>query len=186
MDLEKSLGKSENNQLIAGLTAYLNKMKGEATNKDRINYIDSLVSAIGGLMAILMIGLVAFSLEYPMVLGPIGASCLLVFGAHKGELSQPRNVIGGHLFSTASALIFLSILGKSLFTIGLVLAFVLILMTLTKTLHPPAAASAVVAVNTQAEWGFLVTVVLGALLLVIISIIYNNLFRTRQYPSRWL
>jgi CBS-domain-containing membrane protein len=186
MHSEKSLEKSWSNQLIIGLTAYLKKMKGEATKEDRIDYIDSLISATGGLIAIIIIGLVAVNLGYPMALGPLGASCLLVFCAHKGQLSQPRHVFGGHLFSTTIALITWSILGKSLFTIGLVLAIVLILMILTKTLHPPAAASAFVAVNSQAGWGFLITVVMGTFLLIIISIIYNNLFQTRQYPQRWL
>ena len=186
MDFEKSLDKNWSNRSITNLTAYLGKMKGEARKESHIDYFDVMVSAAGGIIAIITISFIAVHLGYPMALGPLGASCVLVFGAHKGPLSQPRHVIGGHLFSTTSALIMWSIIGKSLFTIGLVLAVVLILMALTTTVHPPAAASALVAVNSQAGWGFLITVIICSVLLVFISTIYNNLFQTRQYPKHWL
>ncbi|MFK4390769.1 hypothetical protein ABH916_002697 [Peribacillus frigoritolerans] len=55
MEFEKSVEKSWSNQQSIGLTAYLKKMKGEAREKDRIDYIDSFVSAIGGLIAIIII-----------------------------------------------------------------------------------------------------------------------------------
>jgi CBS-domain-containing membrane protein len=186
MDFEKSLGKSWSNQQVIGLTAYLKKMKGEARKEDRIDYIDSFVSAIGGLIAIIIISFVVVYLGFPRAVAPLGASCIIVFGAHKSPLSQPRNVIGGHLISTTIALIIWSLLGKSLFIMGLVLALVLILLTVTKTMHPPAAASALVAVNSQAGWEFLIPIIVGTLLLVVISTIYNNLFQTRQYPKHWL
>ncbi|HWO96169.1 MAG TPA: HPP family protein [Bacillus sp. (in: firmicutes)] len=186
MNLEKSLEKSWFNQLVLNLTTYLKKMRGGTRKEAQIDYFDSIVSAVGGLIAIITISFAAVCLGYPMTLGPLGASCVLVFGAHKSPLSQPFHVIGGHLFSTTSALIVWSILGKSLFTMGLVLAIVLILMTLTKTFHPPAAASSLVAVNSEAGWGFLISIVSCTLLLVFISTIYNNLFRTRQYPQHWL
>ncbi|MDQ0247362.1 CBS-domain-containing membrane protein [Bacillus fengqiuensis] len=186
MNLEKNLEKNWSNQSIIHLTTYLRKMKGEARKEAQIDYMDSIVSAAGGLFAMMIIGFTVVGLGYPMTIGPLGASCLLVFGAHKSPLSQPRHVIGGHLLSTTSALIIWSILGKSLFTFGLVLAIVLMLMTLTKTVHPPAAASSLVAVNTEAGWGFLISIVICTLMLVFISTIYNNLFQTRQYPKHWL
>lgn len=42
MEFGKSVEKSWSNQQTIGLTAYLKKMKGEAREKDRIDYIDSL------------------------------------------------------------------------------------------------------------------------------------------------
>ncbi|MCQ6275591.1 HPP family protein [Bacillus sp. V3B] len=186
MDFGKNLEKSWSDQQVVGFTAYLKKMKGEARKEDRIDYIDSFVSAIGGLISIIIISFIVVYLGFPRALAPLGASCIIVFGAHKSPLSQPRNVIGGHIISTTLSLIIWSILGKSLFIIGLVLAIVLILMTITKTIHPPAAASALVAINSQAGWEFLIPIIIGTLLLVIISTIYNNLFQTRQYPKYWL
>nr|WP_274608373.1 HPP family protein [Peribacillus sp. TH14] len=50
----------------------------------------------------------------------------------------------------------------------------------------PQRASALVAVNSQAGWGFLISIAIGTILLVFISMIYNNLFQARQYPKHWL
>ncbi|MEK1831858.1 HPP family protein [Priestia megaterium] len=157
-------------------------MKGELKEEPKINYRDAVVSSIGGLIAIIISSAIALALGYPMALAPIGASCVLVFGAHKGPLSQPRHVIGGHLLATVSALIIWSLFHRSLITIAIVLAFVLILMILTKTVHPPAAASAIVAINTQAGWGYLGIIMICACVVVLISTVYNNLFQDRQYP----
>ena len=121
-----------------------------------------------------------------MAMGPLGASCILVFAAHNGPLSQPRQVIGGHILSTVTGLIIWSIFGKSLFIIIISLVVVLILMSLTKTIHPPAAASALVAINFETGWGYLVPIVIGVSFIIVISLLYNNLFSKRKYPKHWL
>ncbi|MFS0634772.1 HPP family protein [Mesobacillus foraminis] len=186
MAIEKSFGSTLNHQFVMSVTAYLKKMRGQPKRETSIDFIDSLVSATGGLIAISILSILAVYLGYPMALAPIGASCVLVFGAHKGPLSQPRHVIGGHFISAASALIIWEFLGKSLFTIAIALAVVLILMAFTHTVHPPAAASALVAINSEPGWGFLLPIVICPVLLVIISTFYNNLFHSRQYPKYWM
>src|SRR3954463_6963866 len=173
-------------QSVEGLSVYLNKMKGEARKETRFDYIDSLISATGVFLAVSIICFLAVSFNYPMAMGPLGASCVLVFAAHNGPLSQPRQVIGGHILSTVTGLIIWSIFGKSLMIIVISLVIILILMLFTNTSHPPAAASALVAINFETGWGYLIPIVIGAFLLVIISILYNNLFPKRQYPKHWL
>lgn len=83
MEFEKSFEKNWSNQKNIGLTAYLQKMKGEAREKDRIDYVDSFVSAIGGLIAIIIISFIAVYIGHPMALAPLGASCVIVFCAIK-------------------------------------------------------------------------------------------------------
>ena len=102
-------------QSFEGLFNYLNKMKGESRSETRFDYIDSLISATGVFLAVSIIGLLAVFFRYPMAIGPLAASCVLVFIAHSGPLSQPRQVIGGHILSTATGLIIWSIFGKSLY-----------------------------------------------------------------------
>lgn len=183
--LEKS-NKNIKSQSLEGLSVYLNKMKGVARKETRFDYIDSLISATGVFLAVSIICYLAVSFGYPMAMGPLGASCILVFAAHSGPLSQPRQVIGGHILSTITGLAIWSIFGKSLSIIVITLVIVLILMSLTKTIHPPAAASALVAVNFETGWGYLITIVIGSFFIVLISLLYNNLFSKRQYPKHWL
>jgi CBS-domain-containing membrane protein len=185
MNSEK-IRKTEISPLHFGFTAYMKKMKGESTFKSNLNYVDLMISSVGCLLAMSLISLIAISLGYPMALGPIGASCLLIFGAHNGPFSQPRQIIGGHLFSTFASLVIWDIFGRNYLTIGITLAIVIILMVLTSTIHPPAAASAIVAMNTGAGWGFILCIILCSLCLLAISLLYNNLFQTRQYPKYWL
>jgi CBS-domain-containing membrane protein len=185
MNIEK-VRRVEVNSLTLGFSTYIRKMKGEATFKSNLNYGDLMISAIGGLVAMSIMSIIAIYLGYPMVLGPVGASCLLIFGAHNVPFSQPRNIIGGHLLATFSSVAIWDIFGRSFLTIGITLAIVIILMVVTNTIHPPAAASAVVAINTGAGWGFITSMLLCSVLLVLMSLLYNNLFQSRQYPKHWI
>ncbi|ERN54433.1 HPP family protein [Alkalihalophilus marmarensis] len=147
---------------------------------------DSMVSAAGSFIAILVISGIAMLLGYPMILGPMGASCLLVFAAHAGPFSQPRQIFGGHLIASITALSIWDIFGRNHLTIEITLAVILFLMIVMKLVHPPAAASGMVAINTQAGWGFLVTIAVTSIVLIIISVLYNNFFKDRQYPKQWM
>lgn len=185
MNSEKAI-KSELNQEESFFSVYIKKMKGEKSNISSHKVTEHLVSAFGGLVAMCLISLVAFTLGYPMVLGPIGASCLLVFVAYSGPFSQPRSVIGGHIIATLAALTVWEFFGRTYLTIGITLALVMFLMAILNMMHPPAAASAVVAINVQVGWGFFVAIVVSAVLVVVFSVFYNNLFKDRQYPKHWI
>ena len=185
MNVEKTFQKNQQNVNIF-LNSYLVKMKGNQRLQTNVKLGDTIISASGGLFAITLISFVAVILGYPMILGPMGASCLLVFAAHSLPFSQPRQIIGGHFVSTFTALVIWDIFGKSHISIGLTLAIVLFLMITLKIIHPPAAASAMVAINTEAGWGLLLSIALSSVLLILISVLYNNLFKNRQYPKQWI
>ncbi|WP_042348322.1 HPP family protein [Bacillus massiliigorillae] len=178
--------KEKNMASFSIFTTYLRKMKGEEKKKERINFLDSFISLIGGLIAIILISTAALFLENPIVLAPLGASCVIVFFMHKGPLSQPRHVVGGHFLCTLLGLTIWSLLGTTILSYAVVIGAVLIVMILTDTFHPPSAASALVAVNFHPGWGMLLSVTLCAILLVCTSAFYNNLFRERQYPKYWI
>lgn len=179
--------KISRNDLTFSFTSYIKKMRGETNREKAVNHIDTVISAVGGLIAISIISLVAFAFGYPAIIAPIAASCVLIFGAHKGAFSQPRQIIGGHVISSVLAIILLHTIGNhSYASTGLTLAVTLIVMGFTKTLHPPAAASAIVAMHSGANWHYLVCIICCSILLVLISILYNNLFKHRQYPQYWV
>ena len=186
MNLMEKTNESIKSQHIEALLNYFNKMKGVSKKETKFDYIDSLISVTGVFIAVSFICLLAFSFRYPMAMGPLGASCILVFAAHNGPLSQPRQVVGGYILSTVTGLIIWSIFGKSIFIIIIALVVVLFFMSLTKTVHPPAAASALVAINFETGWGYLIPIAIGVFILIFISMLYNNLFPKRQYPQYWL
>ena len=71
-------------------------------------------------------------------------------------------------------------------SLGLAVAGAIMAMMLTRTVHPPAGSNPVIVFLAHAGWGFLLFPVLaGALLLVLVALIYNNLVRKTPYPAYW-
>ena len=124
-----------------------------------------------------------------------GASAVLIYGVPQAELSQPRNLLGGHLIS---ALIGVTVYKFLPFEVSLLCALAVSLsifaMHLTRTLHPPGGATALIAVTGGAEIhdaGYLFVVFpifTGSLLLLLVALFINNLSGDlkRHYPKYWL
>ena len=141
---------------------------------------------LGGFLAIAVIAGMAISLEAALVLGSFGASCVLVFGYPDVPFSQPRNVIGGHFLSSLIGLIFLTLCGPHWWSVALAVGTAIAVMMLTRTVHPPAGSNPVIVYLAQPAWSFLFTPTLaGAIILVIVALIYNNATREARYPKYW-
>ena len=128
-----------------------------------------------------------------MMIGSFGATAVLLFGAMRSPLAQPRNVIGGHVISAIVGVTCALILGGQPWLAGAVaVASAIALMHLTRTLHPPGGATALSAVIGSAEihrLGFiyvLAPVAVGALAMLAVALVLNNLGAGRRYPEVWL
>ncbi|RHX86536.1 HPP family protein [Leptospira stimsonii] len=162
------------------------KLKAETKSPSRPNSTHILFSWIGGLIGISCIALLSKTLNYPLIMAPFGASCVLLFGVPDSPLSQPRNLIGGHLVSSLIGLLFLTFLGNEWYILGFAVATSIAVMQLTKTTHPPAGADPIVILMGNADWTFLLTPALsGSFILFILALLFNNLVKSRQYPKFW-
>lgn len=120
-------------------------------------------------------------------MAPFGASCVLAFGVPDSPLSQPRNIIGGHLISTTIGVLVLMLFGNEWYSMTLGVGLAIAVMQLTKTTHPPAGADPLVVIASGVSWNFILNPVLsGSLILVAIALIFNNLSKTRRYPKFWI
>ena len=123
------------------------------------------------------------------LIGSFGASSVLVYGVIQSPLAQPRNLIGGHLVS-ATIGVTVQLLSPDILwlTAPLAVSLSVVLMQVTKTLHPPGGATALIAVTGSAEikelgyWYVLSPVLSGALILLLVALIFNNITVNRQYP----
>ncbi|MBI4837634.1 MAG: HPP family protein [Nitrospirae bacterium] len=118
---------------------------------------------------------------------------VLVYAAIKSPLAQPRNLIGGHMISGLIGVACFKLFGDTLWIAAfLSVSFAIAAMLVTKTLHLPGGATALIAViggEKIHNLGFLYAVVpagAGALILLIVALIVNNLSRDRSYPEFWL
>ncbi|MBI3399056.1 MAG: HPP family protein [Deltaproteobacteria bacterium] len=141
---------------------------------------------LGGVLAIAAVAGLGNWLSLSLVLGSFGASCVLVFGYPDVPFSQPRNVVAGHFVSSLVGLIFLAIFGPYWWAVALAVGTSIAVMMLTRTVHPPAGSNPVIVFLGQQTWGFLwYPTLVGALLLVTVALLYNNVTRDAKYPKYW-
>ncbi|MBP9793907.1 MAG: HPP family protein [Flavobacterium sp.] len=124
------------------------------------------------------------------LIGSFGASCVLVYGVIQSPLAQPRNLIGGHVVSAIVGVTAAKLFPDTIWLASAIaVSMAIVLMQITKTLHPPGGATALIAVTgspaiLQLGYWYVITPVLsGALILLAVALIFNNMTSNRQYPT---
>ncbi|MBD3815556.1 MAG: HPP family protein, partial [Halothiobacillus sp.] len=94
---------SSNPAQPTGWSGYWHKWRGRGHGSPpRVSWAEVFWSGLGGVLGLMAVGLcaLAFSgLDRILIIGSIGASAVLLFGAIRSPLAQPRNLIGGHALS---------------------------------------------------------------------------------------
>jgi CBS domain-containing membrane protein len=159
-----------------------------------VDYHEHIWSFIGAFVGIGLIALLQSHLltriENIFLIGSFGASSVLVFGSIQSPLAQPRNLIGGHLVSALIGVTICQVMPDLIWlTASLAVALSIVLMQVTKTLHPPGGATALIAVigsEKIKKLGYLYVVspvLTGSLILLIVALIFNNMTPNRKYPT---
>lgn len=149
---------------------------------------------LGSFCGIGLIGLmqnyVLASTDIVFLIGSFGASSVLIFGAIQSPLAQPRNLIGGHLISAVVGIGCSSLFGTfPMFAAPLAVAVSIMVMQISKTLHPPGGATALIAVigsdqiKSLGWWYVLFPVMSGVIILLLAALLFNNLSKERRYPT---
>jgi CBS-domain-containing membrane protein len=179
------------------LRDYLRKMGGTTRGSPpRVGVGEILWSWIGAFLGIAAVawGDQAFFAGYDLslMIGSIGASAVLVYGAIRSPLAQPRNLIGGHIVSAAVGVLCWKLLHDTPWLAeAAAVASAIALMHATRTLHPPGGATALIAVIGSPhihELGFLYVLMpatLGPLILLAVALVVNNIPNSRRYPEIW-
>ncbi|MCU0596694.1 MAG: HPP family protein, partial [Desulfobacterota bacterium] len=130
--------------------------------------------------------------DLTLIIGSFGASAVLLYGAVRSPLAQPRNLLGGHVLSAVIGVASYNVLNDHLWLAASVaVATAIAVMHATKTLHPPGGATALIAViggksiHAVGYWYVLVPAGLGALILLIVALLINNIPKNRRYPEFW-
>ena len=179
------------------IAEYLAKMKGGAKSPPGVGAGELLWSWIGSVLGIGVCGWLSSHYLEPrdlsLLIGSFGASAVLVYGAIKSPLAQPRNLIGGHVISGLVGVACWQVFGATLWiAAALAVSLAIVAMLATKTLHPPGVATALIAViggDKVHALGFLYAIIpagAGALVLLIVALLVNNLNRNRKYPEYWV
>lgn len=174
---------------VSPLVRYLAKMKGAKRTNPLLTPagFDVFISWLGAFLGIGTVTALTLVYKMPLLVASFGASAVLVYGVPDVPLAQPRNVIGGHFLSAVTAVAVYALLGSTWWSIALGVSLAIALMLITNTAHPPGGATALVGVLQKASWSFIFTpVTAGALILVGIALLTNNLSPHRHYPRYWI
>jgi CBS-domain-containing membrane protein len=184
-------------KLETGVREYWRKMRGTTRGSPpRVSNEEifwSWVGAFLGITTLTAAGQFLFAgSDLVLLIGSFGASAVLLYGAVRSPLAQPRNVLGGHMLSALTGVICWKLFHQVPWLVpGLAVATAIALMHATRTLHPPGGATALIAVIGSPEihalgfWYVLVPATLGPLILLVVALLINNLPRSRRYPEIW-
>ncbi len=175
---------------------YFMKMQGQRVERGAFSLQDVGWSFFGALLGMLALAEVNIAMwgrtEQGLVIGSMGASAMLVFSAPGVPFAQPRNVIAGHIVSALMGVLAQFLLADSPWMASaLAVALAVAAMQITATQHPPAAASALIAVVGSPELkdlGWLYAfypVGISAAVLVAVGVVVNNMSKRRVYPKNW-
>jgi CBS-domain-containing membrane protein len=123
----------------------------------------------------------------PLLLASLGGSTLFLFGLTTLPPAQPRALFGGHLIGALVGIGAYQFAGDALWVMALSVVLTILLMLLTKTVHPPAGANPLILIQAQAGLIHLGAVVmLGVLTIFIVAYVWSRLgVGHYKYPLRW-
>jgi CBS-domain-containing membrane protein len=166
------------------LRQYLAKINLGSNHQPRFSLNEILFSYVGSFLGIATLAYLSVNSGYPLIAAPFGAAAVLVFAVPNSPLAQPGNLIFGNFLGAVVSVVMVLLFGSEPWVMALAVATAIKLMQLTKTLHPPGGAVALVGVMSKAEASFIVTPVLvGSIILLFCTIGFNNLMPGRSYPK---
>jgi CBS-domain-containing membrane protein len=125
-----------------------------------------------------------------IVVASMAASVTLLYATPHSPLTQPWNLVGGHLVSAIAGLLCSMLIPESTIAAGTAVGSSILLMEFLNCLHPPGAATALLMVlaNSQLHnmgWqSALYIVAINAGISLILALVINNLLPGRRYPMR--
>ena len=175
---------------------YFQKMRGTTKSPPRVSLAEIAWSWLGAFLGILAVAWLNYKFlagtAQVLLIGSFGASAVLIYGAIKSPLAQPRNLLGGHILSALVGVSAYKLFPADLWLAApLAVATAIAVMHATRTLHPPGGATALIAViggapvHALGYFYALVPVGLGAVIMLAVALLVNNIPKSRSYPEFW-
>lgn len=174
---------------------YLAKMSGGGRCPKRVRVSEMFWSWIGSFLGILAVAYLSSGYmevrDLTLVIGSFGASAVLIYAAIRSPLAQPWNLLGGHFFSALVGVTCYQVFQPQWLASAMAVSLAIVLMHFLKCLHPPGGATALIAVIGSSrihDLGYLYALVpaaSGAVIMLLIALVVNNLAKNRRYPEYW-
>ncbi len=152
-----------------------------------------VVSTCGAMLAILFVFLVSRWVladdDVPLLVASMGAAAVLLFAAPRSTMSQPWPLLAGHVFSATVGVTCALYVSDLMWAAALAVSGAMLLMHLTRSLHPPGGAAALVAViggDSIQSLGYAyvaVPVALNAFLMLLLALVLYGVLPGQIYPG---
>jgi CBS domain-containing membrane protein len=154
--------------------------------------LDRVFAGLGALLGIGLTGYISSRAlpeagMTPLIVAPMGASSVLLFAVPSSPLAQPWSIIGGNVLSGLVGIAVGQSVGDPILATGVAVGLAIVVMSLTRCLHPPGGAVALMTVmSTHGSHGanfFYAFNPVGAnsLILVALGWIFHR-FTRHSYP----
>jgi CBS domain-containing membrane protein len=158
-----------------------------------LSHGEKLISTVGGFLGIYAMLMSSYWLLDPevavLIVPSMGASAVLLFASPHVPFSQPWNVIAGHGFSAIVGVACWHWIPDYTVAASASVGLAIGVMVVTRSIHPPGGATALAAVigseklhNLGYSYEFQ-PVLLNAVTILLVAIVFNGLFKWRQYPA---
>lgn len=171
----------------------LRKAKIVIYQETLIDFREHFWTFVGSFVGISIIGLLntyyVSAVDNLFLVGSFGATSVLIYGVINSPLAQPRNLIGGHVLSAIVGTTIGLFVPQLWLAAALAVSLSIVLMQITKTLHPPGGATALIAIIGSPKiksLGYIYVlspILSGVLILFLIALVVNNMTPHRSYPA---
>ena len=174
------------------MNGFLSWLKGFFPEPVVVNFKERTRASIGAFFGIVLTSVATYWVigsvsALPLLMAPIGASAVLLFGVPSSPLAQPWSIIGGNTVAALVGVTFAILIKEPVIAAAFALSVAIALMFALRCLHPPSGAVALTAVLGgpaihAAGYSFVIfPVAINSILLLIVALVYNNATR-RTYP----
>ena len=173
------------------LLTHIIKLIGIETSNT--SFYEKIISSVGSVIGIYFSYIITSSASIDqqshILFTSLGATAVLIFVTPHSALSQPWNIVCGHVFSALVGYWSLLYIPDVTLASSLAVGGAIVVMYLTRSLHPPGAATALfIVLSGQAGQSFNIAFIIEVLsfnlvVILIIGVIFNNLFYWRRYPA---
>jgi CBS-domain-containing membrane protein len=160
----------------------------------KIDIKEGIISGLGGFCGIAGVYLVSRLLILDdittlFVVASMGSSAVLLFAAPHSPLTQPWNVLAGHLLAAFVGVSCAKYIGTELVAAAASVGISITLMYLARCLHPPAGATTLFAVIGGPSvhvlgYGYVFApIFIDTLVILVVAMLFNYIFSWRRYPK---
>lgn len=144
-------------------------------------------NAIAGGIAVILMHELASLAGLAIAVVPFACSIILLLCLPDSDSAQPRSVVGGHVLCALSGCVAAFLMGPSWLSVSTGIGLAMLAMELSRTVHPPAGLTALIAATHAKTWDFVfVPVLSGAAILVLLCFFYYRAFGHSRWPKTWL